>query len=509
MHRLLTILFAFVLQSNAVTSELIDDVQDRGNFIDRAISASITPTELDQTTVLKATQMSRGTALEMYVQPTKSGVLRQLLYPSSSTHALGSYQHHFRASAAFGQGSIRASQQLQSLQHNPVQYMQPMLPTTLKRFQSVSAAASAEQSSPVQKKISVLAGDGIGPEVMEQALRVLDMVAEKFGHQFTYTKALIGGAAYDKYESHFPDETMKTCQESDAILFGSVGGPVDELLLPKWKGCEANSLLSLRKTFKFSTNIRPAKVYKGLQDICPLKDRIIADGIDVVIFRELLGDLYFGKHETTTVDGVRKAEDQATYDEQQIRIIMHAAFKAAQQRKRKLHSVDKANVLDTSKLWRTVADEVAKEYPDVELIHLLVDNCAMQLIVNPGQFDVIVTSNMFGDILSDAAAVLPGSLGLMPSASLNDEGFGMYEPSGGSAPRLTGQNKANPIAQILSAAMMLRYSFALDKEAAAIEMAIQQALDSGARTKDIAGKGDKILSTSEMTDSILQKMREI
>eukprot|EP00747_Dinoflagellata_sp_TGD_P071368 gnl/TRDRNA2_/TRDRNA2_157001_c0_seq2.p1 gnl/TRDRNA2_/TRDRNA2_157001_c0~~gnl/TRDRNA2_/TRDRNA2_157001_c0_seq2.p1 ORF type:complete len:507 (-),score=66.85 gnl/TRDRNA2_/TRDRNA2_157001_c0_seq2:408-1928(-) len=506
MRRPLTILLAFAVQSHAEVSELIDDTQDTTKLIERAISASVDPAELDQTTLSKSPQVIHGTPLEMSAQPmmTSRG-FRQLLVPASSARPLNGYQQHFRSSAAHGQSLSSASHQVQSLQLSPAWHGQP----AFNRPPSVSAAASAAQSGPVKKTISVLAGDGIGPEVMAEALRVLDVVSEKFGHQFTYKEALIGGAAYDKFESHFPDETMKTCKESDAILFGSVGGPVADLNLPKWKGCEAKSLLSLRKTFQFSTNIRPAKVYPALQSICPLKDRIIANGIDIVIFRELLGDLYFGKHETKTLNGMRQAEDQALYDEKQIRTIMHAAFKAAQQRKRKLHSVDKANVLDTSKLWRTVADEVAKEYPDVELIHLLVDNCAMQLIVNPGQFDVIVTSNMFGDILSDAAAVLPGSLGLMPSASLNDEGFGMYEPSGGSAPRLTGQNKANPIAQILSAAMMLRYSFALDKEAAAIEMAIQQALDSGARTKDIAGKGDKILSTSEMTDSILQKMREI
>ena len=294
------------------------------------------------------------------------------------------------------------------------------------------------------------------------------------------------------------------CRQANAILFGSVGGPINEQHLPKWRGCEAKSLLSLRKAFQFNTNIRPAKVYPALQDICPLKDRIIANGIDVVIFRELLGDLYFGKHETTTVNGLRQAQDQALYDEQQIRAILYPAFKVAQQRKGKLHSVDKANVLDTSKLWRAVANEVAAEYPEVELEHMLVDNCAMQLITNPSQFDVIVTSNMFGDILSDAAAVLPGSLGLMPSASLNDQGFGMFEPSGGSAPDIAGQDKANPIAQILSAAMMLRYSFGLEQEATAIEQAVETALAQGARTQDIAGVKDDVLGTTLMTDRLIQ-----
>ena len=356
----------------------------------------------------------------------------------------------------------------------------------------------------MKKTIAILAGDGIGPEVMTQAQRVLDAIAQKFGHHFTYLPALIGGAAFDAHGTHFPDETLAVCQQADAILFGSVGGPINEQHLPKWQGCEAKSLLSLRKAFQFNTNIRPAKVYPALQAICHLKDRIIANGIDVVIFRELLGDLYFGKHETTTVNGVRQAQDQALYDEQQIRAILHPAFKAAQQRKGKLHSVDKANVLDTSKLWRAVANEVAAEYPEVELEHMLVDNCAMQLITHPGQFDVIVTSNMFGDILSDAAAVLPGSLGLMPSASLNDQGFGMFEPSGGSAPDIAGQDKANPIAQILSAAMMLRYSFGLDQEATAIEHAVETALAQGARTQDIAGENDDVLRTTLMTDRLIQ-----
>ena len=356
----------------------------------------------------------------------------------------------------------------------------------------------------MKKTIAMLAGDGIGPEVMTQAQRVLDTIAEKFGHYFTYLPALIGGAAFDAYGTHFPDETLAVCRQANAILFGSVGGPINEQHLPKWRGCEAKSLLSLRKAFQFNTNIRPAKVYPALQAICPLKDRIIANGIDVVIFRELLGDLYFGKHETTTVNGLRQAQDQALYDEQQIRAILYPAFKVAQQRKGKLHSVDKANVLDTSKLWRAVANEVAAEYPEVELEHMLVDNCAMQLITNPSQFDVIVTSNMFGDILSDAAAVLPGSLGLMPSASLNDQGFGMFEPSGGSAPDIAGQDKANPIAQILSAAMMLRYSFGLEQEATAIEQAVETALAQGARTQDIAGVKDDVLGTTLMTDRLIQ-----
>lgn len=363
--------------------------------------------------------------------------------------------------------------------------------------------AAVKGANLMQKNIAILAGDGIGPEVMMQAQRVLNAIAEKCHHQFIYHEALIGGAAFDAYGTHFPDETLKICQRADAILFGSVGGPVSKQHLNKWRDCETNSLLSLRKIFQFSTNIRPAHVYPVLQVICPLKKSIIANGIDVIIFRELLGDLYFGRHVTKTVGGVRQAEDQALYNEKQIGAILHPAFKAAQQRKGILHSIDKANVLDTSKLWRVVANEVAADYPDVKLQHMLVDNCAMQLIINPGQFDVIVTSNMFGDILSDAAAVLPGSLGLMPSVSLNAEGFGLFEPSGGSAPDIIGQDKANPIAQILSAALLLRYSFGLTEEATAIKIAVEQALAQGARTQDIANKSDVAIGTVAMTDKIL------
>ncbi len=358
----------------------------------------------------------------------------------------------------------------------------------------------------MEKNLAVLAGDGIGPEVMKQAIKVLDAVGAKFKHKFNYREALIGGAAYDEFKIHFPEETKQVCREADAILFGSVGGPVSELHLDKWKGCETNALLGLRKAFNFNANFRPARVYPQLKGICPLKPEIVDAGIDLLIIRELSGDIYFGEHKTYLENGRRKAHDVAEYDEDTVARIAHIAFQAAQKRGKLLTSVDKANVLDTSKLWRVVVHEVAKEYPDVKLEDMLVDNCAMQIIRNPAQFDVIVTSNMFGDILSDAAAVLPGSLGLTPSASLNPEGFGMYEPSGGSAPDIAGKGIANPIAQILSAAMMLRFSFGLSAEAEAIEKAVDTALDQGIRTGDIQTPGKSAASTDEMTAAILKAL---
>ncbi|HEY9713579.1 MAG TPA: 3-isopropylmalate dehydrogenase, partial [Chroococcales cyanobacterium] len=271
----------------------------------------------------------------------------------------------------------------------------------------------------MNKHIAVLPGDGIGEEVMAQALRVLEFIGQRFGHKFATTRGFVGGAAYEKFGSHMPDETKALCQSSDAILFGSVGGPVSDQHLDKWKNCEANSILSIRKTFEFSANLRPVKILPELQELSPLKADVIQRGVDMVIVRELLGDCYFGEHKLVTEDGGRVASDVAVYSEHQISTIAHTAFKLAQKRRHKVTSVDKANVLTTSKLWRTVVREVSKNYPDVTLEEMLVDNCAMQLIKDPSQFDVVVTTNMFGDILSDAAAVLPGSLGLLSSASLN------------------------------------------------------------------------------------------
>lgn len=354
--------------------------------------------------------------------------------------------------------------------------------------------------------VAVLSGDGIGPEVMAEALRVLRAVGDKYGHQFEFREGLVGGAAYDSFGSHFPEETRRICEACQAVLFGSVGGPVAEADLPKWKDCERNSLLTIRKTFGFNANLRPARVYPELSDVCPLKPSVISSGVDLLIIRELVGDVYFGEHVSYEKDGRRWARDVAEYSEDQIATVAHTAFRSAQGRSKKVTSVDKANVLEISRLWRVVVHEVASHYPDVLLEDMLVDNCAMQLIRNPSAFDVLVTSNLFGDILSDAAAVLPGSLGLTPSASFNSDGFALFEPSGGSAPDIAGKGIANPIAQILSAAMMLRYSFSLAREAADVEFAVQETLRDGYRTRDIYQEGRRLVGTREFTDGILRKI---
>lgn len=365
----------------------------------------------------------------------------------------------------------------------------------------------------MQRTIAVLPGDGIGREVMREAVRVLKIVGDIYGHEFRLNEGSAGGAAYEKYGAHLPQETLDICQASDAILFGSVGGPINEMHLPKWVDCERNSILTLRKTFKFAVNLRPARVYPGMEDISPLRKEVVEKGVDMLIVRELLGDAYFGRHEAGERDGVRYAQDESEYTEDQVRTAAHAGFKAARSRRKKLTSVDKANVLTASRLWRAVVKEVSSEYPDVQLEDMLVDNCAMQLIKDPAQFDVIVTSNMFGDILSDAAAALPGSLGLCASASMDSKGFGLYEPPGGSAQDIAGKGIANPIAQILSAALLLRYSFGLDTEARAIEDAVEAALKSGYRTSDIkrdtaGATREKQLGTEAMTDAILAEIEK-
>ena len=354
----------------------------------------------------------------------------------------------------------------------------------------------------MNKTIAVLSGDGIGPEVMKQTLRVLSALDKSFEIKY----GLIGGAAFDEYQTHFPKKTAQLCKSADAVLFGSVGGPINDAHLPKWHKCEANSLLALRKALGLNVNVRPSTLYKSLISISPLKPKLIKKGVDIMIIRELLGDIYFGEHKQFEENGLRTATDVAKYDENQIKIAMHKGFQTAMSRDKKLTSVDKANVLDTSKLWRKIADEVALEYPEVTLEHMLVDNCAMQLILNPAQFDTIVTANLFGDILSDAASALPGSLGLMPSASFSAEGFGLYEPSGGSAPDIANLNIANPTAQILSLALMLRYSFDMEEQASQIEQAIIKTLEAGFRTGDIYQDGDTKVGTVEFTDAVLERL---
>lgn len=352
----------------------------------------------------------------------------------------------------------------------------------------------------MKQKIAVLPGDGIGPEVMEQALRVLEKICEKFGHEFEYTHGLVGGAAYEEHGEHLPESTLTLCDQADAILFGSVGGPVDQQDNPKWKDSEKNSLLGLRKHLGLGVNLRPANVYPILAHLSPLRPSIVEQGIDLVIVRELVGGIYFGTHET---DG-DAARDVMAYTKKQIEKPVRYAFQAAQKRGKKLTVVDKANVLDCSRLWRRVANEIAPDFPDVDMEFMYVDNAAMQIVKNPSQFDVLVTGNMFGDIMSDVASTLPGSLGLMPSASLGDT-VNLYEPAGGSAPDIAGRGIANPIAQILSAALMLRYSFGMEFEAQAIENAVQAALEAGARTGDLGGGADSI-GTEEMGNMILDRI---
>ena len=340
----------------------------------------------------------------------------------------------------------------------------------------------------MNKHICVLPGDGIGPEVTAQALRVLDAVGRKFGHTFTHDQALIGGAAIDAAGHPLPAATLAACRAADAVLLGAVGGP-------KWDNLPSNrpeaGLLAIRKELGLYANFRPAVLYPELAASCPLRPELTAAGLDVFIVRELTGDVYFGQPAgRETHQGRRVAFNNMIYSEDEVRRIAHMAFKVALDRKRRLCSVDKANVLEVSRLWREVVTETAAEYPDVELSHLYVDNAAMQLVVNPGQFDVIVTGNLFGDILSDEASVITGSIGMLPSASLGEH-TALYEPIHGSAPDIAGQNLANPLATILSVAMLLRYSFNLHAEAKAVEDAVKQVLAQGYRTGDIMGPGAK------------------
>lgn len=349
--------------------------------------------------------------------------------------------------------------------------------------------------------IAVLPGDGIGPEVMAQALKVLDAVRHRFDIRISTSTYDVGGAAIDRHGSPLPPATVEGCEQADAILFGSVGGPKWEHLPPAEQP-ERGALLPLRKHFKLFSNLRPARLYQGLEEFCPLRADIAANGFDILCVRELTGGIYFGQPKGREGSGMHeKAYDTEVYHRFEIERIARIAFESARKRRSKVTSIDKANVLQTSLLWREIVNEIAKEYPDVSLSHMYIDNATMQLIKDPSQFDVLLCSNLFGDILSDECAMITGSMGMLPSASLNEQGFGLYEPAGGSAPDIAGKNIANPIAQILSLALLLRYSLDAEEAAQAIESAINRALEEGHRTGDLAREGNAI-STDEMGDII-------
>ncbi|WMJ87636.1 3-isopropylmalate dehydrogenase [Anaerocolumna sp. MB42-C2] len=356
--------------------------------------------------------------------------------------------------------------------------------------------------------VAVIPGDGIGPEIITEAKKVLDKVGEKFGHKFAYTEVLMGGVSIDKTGVPLTEEALETARKSDSVLLGAVGGKVGQsnwYSLPPHLRPEAG-LLAIRKGLGLFANLRPAVLFDELKGACPLKDEIIGDGFDFVVVRELTGGLYFGERKTYEENGLRKAMDTLVYDENEIKRIAKWAFEIAQKRNKKVCSVDKANVIDSSRLWRQVVKEVSADYPEVELSDMLVDNCAMQIVKDPKQFDVILTENMFGDILSDEASMVTGSIGMLASASLGDTKLGLYEPSHGSAPDIAGQNKANPIATILSAAMMLRYSFDLEEEADRVEAAVKSILKAGYRTVDIMSEGKTLVGTREMGDRIADKI---
>ena len=348
----------------------------------------------------------------------------------------------------------------------------------------------------MKKNITVLRGDGIGPEIVSEAIKVLDAVGKKYSHEFVYTEVDIGGCSIDKYGVPITEEGMAKCKAADSVLLGAVGGPkwdnVDPSIRPE------KALLAVRKELNLFANLRPTKLFPQLASSSPLKEEIVGNGIDLMIVRELTGGIYFGKRRTEVLDGVKIATDEMTYSVPEIERIGRVAFESARKRSKRLASVDKANVLDSSRLWRATMHKLADEYSDVEYSDILVDNTAMQLIKNPSQFDVIVTENMFGDILSDEASMLTGSIGMMPSASLSDTTLGMYEPIHGSAPDIAGKDLANPIGTIMSVAMMLRFSFDMVEEADAIEAAVNRALDDGYRTGDIMQEGKTRVGCSEM-----------
>lgn len=360
----------------------------------------------------------------------------------------------------------------------------------------------------MEKKITVIKGDGIGPEIVNEAIKVLNAVAEKYHHTFKYTDILMGGASIDVHGVPLTDEAIEIAKASDAVLLGAIGG--DTTTSPWYKLAPSlrpeAGLLKIRKALGLFANLRPAYLYDELKEACPLKEELTEECFDMMIMRELTGGLYFGDRETKEIDGQLVAHDNLIYSESEIRRIAKRGFDIAMKRRKKVTSVDKANVLDSSRLWRKVVNEVAKDYPEVKLEHMLVDNCAMQLVKNPHQFDVILTENMFGDILSDEASMITGSIGMLSSASLRDDSFGMYEPSHGSAPDIAGKNIANPIATILSVAMMLRYSFDMDQEANDVEDAIEKVLKAGYRTVDIMSEGNKEVSCSQMGDLIVENL---
>ena len=354
-------------------------------------------------------------------------------------------------------------------------------------------------------RIALVKGDGIGPEIVDGAVRVLEKIGEKYGHTFEFTPVLAGGCAIDAVGMPLPQETVDICKNSDSVLLGAVGGPKWDTLPGSQRPEKA--LLGLRAALGLYTNLRPARLYACLKGDCPLRPDIVEKGFDLMMVRELTGGIYFGDRGRREGKYGPEAYDTEAYSVMEVERIARAAFEAARKRRKKVISIDKANVLETSRLWRETVHRIAQDYPDVEISDMLVDNAAMQLVRNPSQFDVVVTSNMFGDILSDEASQITGSIGLLPSASLGDGRCGLYEPIHGSAPDIAGQNKANPIATILSAAMMLRYAFDLNEEADAIEKAVNQALEQGCRTADIVGDtGVEPLTCTGMTDEILKRL---
>ena len=357
----------------------------------------------------------------------------------------------------------------------------------------------------MEKRIALIEGDGLGPEILAEAVKVLRCIEERYGHHFTYVPVCAGGCAIDRYGTSLPKESLEACLDSDSVLLAAVGGP-------KWDGVEPSirpekALLAIRKELGLYANLRPARIFSQLKHASPLKESIVEKGIDFMVVRELIGGVYFGEKKTETVEGELRASDQMAYSEHEIRRIAHTAFQTARKRNGRVISVDAATVLDTSRLWRKVVHEVAQEYPDVRCADMLVDNAAMQIVKDPSQFDVLVTENMFGDILSDEASMITGSIGLIPSASLGESRRGMYEPIHGSAPDIAGKNIANPIGMILSAGLMLKYAFDLDEEQKRIEDAVEQVLSDGYRCADIMEEGKTQLSCSEMGDQIVKTIR--